>query len=205
MANISATTDRSEILEEMRRLRELYKLKRTLRYDSRRDFSVHSESVAEHLYGMMVLAHYFLPLEDADGTLDHKTVFELILFHDIGEADTGDIVSHWKTAEHEEAERLAVQAIAQRVPKSISETLLIRVEEYEAGESSEAMFVRAIDKLEPIFELLDDVNITSFKRLNTTAEMNAVPKRKALARYPVMSAFLEAGMDYFLSRDAFVK
>ena len=88
MRMISLDSSPDDILAEMRRIRELYVLKHTMRYRSTRDHSVHSESVAEHLFGIQVLAQYFLPLEDPSGTLDRVRINELILFHEIGEIET---------------------------------------------------------------------------------------------------------------------
>ena len=50
-----------KILEITEQLRVAYRLKKTLRYASKRDFSVHSESVAEHLYGFVFSLAIFPP------------------------------------------------------------------------------------------------------------------------------------------------
>ena len=195
----------AEVLEEMRRLRQLYALKRTMRYETTRDHTIHSESVAEHLFGMMVLAQYFLPIEDPKGRLDRQRVYELILYHEIGEIETGDILFNKKTEDHREAERQAAVHVVSQFPKGVSEEALSAFREFDEEQTPEARFVIALDKLEPIFELLDDVNMKSYKRLGIKAVVNIEPKLKATDLYPHMRACLDAGMQYFISQDAFAE
>lgn len=68
------------------------------------------ESVADHTLGAYMLGSFFLP-ERCDETpeYDKPTILKMILFHDIGEAITGDLLPHERTGEKAELERQAVR------------------------------------------------------------------------------------------------
>jgi hypothetical protein len=65
-----------DILEIAKQLRIAYGLKQTIRYAGSRDLSVHGESVAEHIFAIIFLAQYFLPLEDPEGKMDKARLYE---------------------------------------------------------------------------------------------------------------------------------
>jgi hypothetical protein len=54
------------VIAELQKVQTLYALKRVIRYNHTREHDVHTESVAEHVFGMHCLVEYFLPLEDLD-------------------------------------------------------------------------------------------------------------------------------------------
>lgn len=194
MVRLDADTE--EVFDEYLRLREMYALKSVLRYETRRDTTVHSESVGEHLFGMQLLAHYFLPLEDPLGRLDRIRVSELILFHEIGEIETGDIVTHKKSLEHSRIEREAAERVAARLPASLREIAWKRFVEFDDVSTDEAAFVEAIDKIEPIFELYDDMRLASFIRLGVSREAAIGKKLKVTEQYPYLRKFLDAWLAY---------
>lgn len=72
----------------------------------------------------------------------------MALLHDIGEVYAGDITPHDGLAEHSKrtAERESVTRILDSLPAG--EEYLQIWEEFEAGETPEARFVRQVDKLE---------------------------------------------------------
>ncbi len=192
------------VLSEIERLRVLYKLKSVMRYRSTRDTSVHSESVAEHLFAMQVIAQYFLPLEDEKGKLDRTRIHELILFHELGEIETGDIINHQKTDEHREFERLAAARVAQMLPASMQEIALARQREFDECATPEARFADAIDKIEPIFEMWDEqVALPLFRRFNYTRNDALKGKMEATEEFPHMRRFIEAWDRRAVSLDVF--
>ena len=71
------------------------------------------ESVAEHVYRLMVFAWL---VRDEFPDVDMNRVMELALFHDMGEAITGDIPAFEKTGEDERAEEQALEQIADLLP-----------------------------------------------------------------------------------------
>ena len=104
------------------------------------------ESVADHVLGTALLA---LQLADAHHPgLDAERVLRLALIHDLGEAHAGDLTpADGVTAEDKHArERGGVRRIVDDLPGG--ERLLALWDEYEAGGTPEARFVRQVDKLE---------------------------------------------------------
>lgn len=200
---VSLEMHNSEILEEMKRIRVLYKLKSTLRYQSVRDHTVHSESVAEHLFAMQIIAQYFLPLEDPATHMDRTRIHELMLFHELGEIETGDILFHRKTADQRSEERRAAERVVNQLPKSMRSIARDRVREFDACETPEAIFADAIDKIEPIFEMFDESVLPAFKRLHITRGMAVDKKKEATRRFPYMAKFLDAWEERAVSLSIF--
>ena len=93
------------------------------------------ESVAAHSWGMAVLALRLAPKE-----LNLERVLSLCLVHDLPEVRIGDLTPHDDTSNKAELEHKAMSDMA---PQWLS-----LLEEYEAGETAEAKFVKQIDKLD---------------------------------------------------------
>lgn len=200
---LTATVE--EIIDEMHRVRRMYVLKETMRYFSKRDTSRHSESVAEHLFGMQILAQYFLPLEDPHYALDRYRINELILFHEIGEIETGDIPMAVKTEADREFEKGAAKRVADSLPSHLSEVAWKRFHEYEFRESPEAFFTFAIDKIEPIFQMLHPKAIPLFREQGFTRDIALGNKIDATEQYPYMRKFVDAWTEHMESIDAFAR
>ena len=191
------------ILTEFKALHVGYGLKRTLRYWTKRDFSVHSESVAEHLFALHYLTNYFLPLEDSKRKLDITRIHQIITFHDFGEILNGDVPYHKKTRTHEKQEHKDAKKIFSSLPPSIKQIARQRWGEYLNRKSKEAQFVYALDKVEPLFELYDPVNEKSLKRTKFSYKNHFVKKFKATEKFPVRRRFVEAVSKDMLARRVF--
>ena len=191
------------ILKEVRALRVGYGLKRTLRYDTKRDFSVHSESVAEHLFALHYLAIYFQPLEDPDHKLDMERVQRIITFHDFGEILHGDVPYHLKTAAHKAQEMRDAEIVFKSLPSTLRKIAKNSWQDFLEQKSREAKFVNALDKIEPIFELWDPVNEHSIKRLKHSYDSHFDKKFLAVKNFPVMRRFLEITSKDLLARKVF--
>ena len=116
-------------------MREWLGLKHVLREGWVRAGVESPESVAAHSWGMSVLAMHLCPAE-----LDKMRVLEMCLVHDLPEVEVGDLTPHDDTStksmdEHRAMERLAPHWIH-------------LFEEYEAGLTEEAKFVKYLDKLD---------------------------------------------------------
>ena len=192
---IQEMSDR-QILKIARQLRVAYKLKKTLRYGTKRDQSKHNESVAEHIFALLFLAQYFQPLEKTARSLDLRKMHEIILFHDFGEIVHGDVPTFEKKEVHVQRERKAAEKIFSSLPEPLGKKAYKRWRDYEYKESPESRFIYALDKVEPVFELLDPVNARTLKRMKTTYELHLSKKMKVTQGYPVMQKFVEV-----LSRD----
>lgn len=200
---MAITLSDQEVMEAIRKLQVAYRLKRVPRYGTVRDPNVHSESVAEHVYALIFLAHYFLPLEDPDHALDWNKVYDMLLFHDFGEIRDGDIPYHLKTVEHEERERDAAKEIFASLPSSMGNPGYAIWKEYEEQTSPEARFSYALDKVEPVFELMDPVSEQSLTRMHFTYEHHIHKKIKATEGFPILRRFVEVGSTDMLSRNVF--
>lgn len=192
-----------EILKEAHQLRVAFGLKRTIRYASKRDLAAHNESVAEHVFGLIFLAQYFLLHEPIGPTLDAGKLSRILLFHDFGEIKYGDAVTYHKTKEHEEREKEAAKEIFALLPPSLQRVGFDAWHEYEEHLSPEALFANALDKIEPLFELLDPVNEQSIKRLKVTLEMHLGNKVKAAKNYPIMMRFVDVLTKDMVERSVF--
>ena len=104
-------TSEDFVLSELRRIQYTYTLKHVIRYGIDRTEEYETESVAEHIYGLHVLADYFLPLEDLDSVMNQRRVHDLIQYHDIDEIETGDIVSYLKTDKDREEGKQALTTV----------------------------------------------------------------------------------------------
>ena len=106
----------------------------------------HCESVAEHSFGVgvlaMILADSFFP------ELNISKVVRMALIHDVGEVYAGDIIpgNHISTAEKHKLEQDSIIKIFTHLPNGNDYIALW--EEFECCSSPEAQFVRQIDKLE---------------------------------------------------------
>ncbi|HVZ76037.1 MAG TPA: HD domain-containing protein [Candidatus Paceibacterota bacterium] len=195
----------AEIMAIAVQLHSAYQFKRTLRYGTTRDFSVQSESDAEHVFGLVYLKEYFLPLEDSLKELDGEKIARLILFHDFPEMKYGDRPYHLKTKEDEARERAAAPEVFAALPPSMHKLGLDSWKEYEERKSLEAQFVYALDKVEPLFELMDPVNEQCHIRLHQTYESHIGKKLKATEIFPVMRRFVEVISADKKRRDVFWK
>jgi len=116
-------------------MREWLSLKHVLREGWVRAGVESPESVAAHSWGMSVLAMHLCP-----ENLDRMRVLEMCLVHDLPEIDVGDLTPHDDTSTKSEDEHLAMNRLA---PQWID-----LFEEYEAGLTEEAKFVKYLDKLD---------------------------------------------------------
>jgi putative hydrolase of HD superfamily len=107
------------------------------------------ESVAEHTFGVAVLA---LLLPKAAGLkLDRERCVAMALVHDLAEAVVGDITPHDGVAP-EEKHRREREAI-ERMAKELGDVELIGLwNEFEIRETDEAKLVRELDVIEMAFQ-----------------------------------------------------
>lgn len=192
-----------EVLEVVRNIRIGYRLKHTLRYNTHRDHERHSESVAEHVFALCLLAEFFLPLEDPGGLLDTRKIYQMLVFHDFGEIVEGDIPYHLKKKEDEVRERVSAQLVFESLPGHLSGVAHDAWKAYEERTTSEGAFVYALDKVEPAFELFDPVSERSMKRLQFSWDDHIHRKRRATEKFPVMRRFVEAISTDMLQRSVF--
>lgn len=177
------------VLSEVAKLQYLYKLKTEIRYARTREDNGLTESVAEHIYGMHILALYFLPLIDPDSQLKRERIYEMITLHDIDEIETGDTIGYLKSDADRNNEAVMMRKVVEGTPTHMQPSLVSLVNEYEKQESIESKFVKAIDKFEPLVHLYN----TSGKKIVTEAKSTATNsssiREQYLKHFPIMFTY----------------
>jgi 5'-deoxynucleotidase YfbR-like HD superfamily hydrolase len=182
------------VSQEIEKLLVYYQLKHTLRWNDDSSIVDEKESVAEHTYGMYVLCDYFLPLQERP--LNETVVKRLILWHDMSEALVDDMTTLSKTDEHRQQEKVAEQTLADTAPQHMQESIGDSFTIYNAQESPEAQFVKALDKLEPLFHIrFQSTKINSQAKpealILTAAVMDKYQQNRLqyIEKYPEILAF----------------
>ncbi len=171
----------------------MYALKYEIRYELTRDEKDFTESVAEHVFGMQVLADFFLGYDDANGNLDHAKIHELITWHDVDEIETGDIIGWKKTDDDRANEARAAERVIQNLPEILKNKILKLLQEYEEQKTEEAKFVKAIDKIEPMFHLYNEEGKAWAKNVGLTHDDSLRIKIPYVNYFPHIKQF----NDYF--------
>ncbi|WP_293915325.1 MULTISPECIES: HD family hydrolase [unclassified Sphingobacterium] len=141
----------SELLKQIDFIKEIDKLKyiqrKTKLFNSDRN-----ENDAEHSWHLALMA--MVLVEHANEKIDLLKVMKMVLIHDIVEIDAGDtfIYDMQKNHSNTEEERLAANRIFGLLPEDQGKEFIAVWEEFEAGETAEAKFARAMDRLEPLLQ-----------------------------------------------------
>ncbi|GAB4277305.1 MAG: HD family hydrolase [Candidatus Rifleibacteriota bacterium] len=106
------------------------------------------ESLADHCFGVVLLTYLLCDLVKAD--LNKERAVAISIIHELGECRVGDIpyTALKYFPEKSEIETKAVADILHPLGEKVSKENLELFKEFETGNSLEARFVRAIDKLE---------------------------------------------------------
>ncbi len=114
------------------------------------------ENDAEHSWHIALMA-YFLR-EYANEEIDIAKVMLMCLLHDIVEIDAGDTYAY--DAESLKTQKIREDAAKERIfsilPDDQKAEFIALFDEFEAGETAEARFAKAMDNLQPL--LLNDSN-----------------------------------------------
>ena len=103
------------------------------------------ETVAEHTLGVTLLALFLA--DECVPELDKTKLMWMGLLHDFGEIYAGDIVPGKMSLEGKhELERQSVERVFSKLPQG--KDYLAIWEEFEAGQTGEARFMKEIDRLE---------------------------------------------------------
>jgi putative hydrolase of HD superfamily len=130
-------------------LREIDRLKGVVRQSPLLDRS-RRENSAEHSWHLAMYASILH--EYADAPVDTARVIQMLLLHDIVEVDVGDTPIHAGNSRELQAEREAVAAhrLFGLLPAGQGSELLALWREFEAGESADARFAKALDRFQPL-------------------------------------------------------
>lgn len=139
------------LLKQIDFIKEIDKLKYIQRKTKLFNSDRHENDV-EHSWHLGMMA--IVLAEHANKAIDILKVVKMVMIHDIVEIDAGDTFMYDKQKNHSntEEERKAAQRIFGLLPGNQAEELIAIWEEFEAGESEEARFAKAMDRFEPLLQ-----------------------------------------------------
>jgi len=113
------------------------------------------ENSAEHSWHVCLSA---LMLKDhANEPIDIDRVIKMLLIHDLGEIDAGDkIIYSSETAEQKGKEEQGVKRLLSYLSDEQCAEYLALWQEFEQGDSAEAKFAKAIDRVPPLLHNIND-------------------------------------------------
>ena len=149
---------------------EIEKLKGVLRKSRPVGLKRHENS-GEHSWHVCISA--LMLKEYADESINIDRVIKMLLIHDLGEIDAGDkIVYESETVEQKNKEWNGVKRVLDMLPNRQGEEYLALWEEFELGESADAKYAKAIDRIPPLLHNINDDGY-GWKKHN-------IPKEKVL-------------------------
>jgi putative hydrolases of HD superfamily len=156
---------------------EIDRLKSVVRRASLLDGS-RRENTAEHSWQIALMA--VLLAEHADPPVDINHVVTMLLVHDLVEIDAGDtpIYDEQARATQADRERRAADRIFGLLPYYQGQRLRALWEEFEAHETPEARFAKAMDRLQPLLN-------NYFTNGSTWKEVRVTPEQVIAANQPI--------------------
>ncbi len=132
------------------------------------------ENSGEHSWQVAVAAMALS--EFANEPIDRERVVKMLLVHDIGEIDAGDIIFFDTAAKAaaKDDELKSARRIFGILPEDTAQEFFELWDEMENGDSAEAKFARAIDRVLPVFQNINNKG-QSWKE-------NGITKEQILAR-----------------------
>lgn len=185
-------TDDGYIKQELDKIALYFNLKHTIRWAKNRGVDV-TESVAEHVYGMHVLNTYFLPLIDPKKELNYELISAMITWHDMAEAIVSDMTTVSKTEQHKAAEKDAEVELLQNATAHLRPILQTVFSTYDQRITPESQFVKALDKIEPIFHLYflkqQQIDINAHFSLEWGADEYRQHRFEYINAFPIIKRF----------------
>ncbi|MBV6646467.1 MAG: HD domain-containing protein [Cyclobacteriaceae bacterium] len=141
----------TDLLQQIEFIKEIDKLKYVFRQTSLLN-SERRENDAEHSWHLAMMA--IILVDHSNEPIDLLKVLKMLLIHDIVEIDAGDTFLYDTQKDHvnTEEELAAAKRIFGLLPTKQDDELIQLWEEFEAGETPEAQFAKALDRLEPILQ-----------------------------------------------------
>lgn len=137
----------TKFYDEIEALKQLVRRGLVLRFG---DLDIRLESDAEHIFSCQMLALKIMA--DKKLKLNQEKLLKLILFHELGEIDAGDItpVDNINTSDKFKMEKEGVDRVSKVF--NIPEMLLLW-EEFEENKTPEAILAKVIDKLDTLMQV----------------------------------------------------
>lgn len=136
---------------ELKEFMEIVHFAETLKNQTRHAWTSagRHESVAEHSWRLSLMAYF---LRDKFPEADMDKVIRMCIFHDIGEAFTGDIPAFEKTKSHSDAEDEVVDRWVVKLPAPHDREIGKLFEEMRGRRTLEAKIYKALDKMEAVIQ-----------------------------------------------------
>lgn len=160
------------------------------------------ENSAEHSWHVCLSA--LMLHKYANEPVDINRVIKMLLIHDLGEIDAGDtIIYASETPENKAFEQAGIERVFALLPAGEAEPYLTLWTEFEAGETSDAKFAKAIDRVPPLLHNLHGEG-HSWKDNQVAKEkvfsVNSRIAQGSAALWEVMSAKLDTAVKQGLLR-----
>jgi len=179
----------SEFITELDKLKAV-KRQITLPLDNDRQ-----ENSAEHSWHVALMATTLAPF--AAQPIDISRVVRMILIHDVVEIDAGDLFAFQETAEHEaqaEKELAAAKRIFGLLPAPLNQELLALWLEFEEAETPDAEFAKAMDRVLPVFQNMQNQG-GSWKKHGVTREKIAQRNKHLITCAPSLWDYVNTQLD----------
>ncbi|HBC3400021.1 TPA: HD domain-containing protein [Vibrio parahaemolyticus] len=157
---------------------ELDKLKSVLRRTRVKSAEGRLENSGEHSWHVALMA--VLMEEHANAPVDICRVMKMLLIHDVVEIDAGDTFVYDTAASKEQAEKeiKAAERLFGMLPTDQGQELLALWQEFEAAQSDDAKYAKALDRLIPM--LLNYHNNGQSWKENSVTREQALPINKRI-------------------------
>jgi putative hydrolases of HD superfamily len=168
---------------------ELDKLKTVYRRSYLAAAPARRENDAEHMWHISVMA-LVLP-EYSPSEIDLNRVIRLLLVHDVVEIDAGDVSVYHRQNNQDlaEKERQAARRIFGLLPADQGPQFQADWEEFEAAQTPEARYARAVDRLMPLL-LNYHTQGKTWQDVGVTYEQVKAVNRQTLEGFPVLWAYV---------------
>ena len=183
-------------MDQIHKFRVFNKLKSVYRFTS---VDGRKESVAEHSWSCLVLADFFL--SQMKIRLDRVKIYELLMYHDVVEIETGDVPLHPEVESKgkKEKEMEAMLVLKEKIPDVLSQKFVDLFQEFEDNKTKEAKFARAIDQLDAEIQELDHKE--DWK--GWTREFVLEKKGKFFNEFPELKKAFDSVLDYLTENNYF--
>jgi len=184
-------------MEDVHKLRVINRLKSVHRSNS---VDGRKESSAEHSWSCLLLADYFLTKFPRE--IDRLRVYELLMYHDMIEIETGDLPlspNSRKLGKGDIGE--AAGRLEGRLPHPISGKFIALFREFEEQKTIESRFAKAVDALDAEIHELDYKG--DWK--GWTREFLVESKLRFFDEFPEMKGMFEKMLEYLVENGYFEK
>ncbi len=164
------------LAQQMKFIAEVDKLKQVVRESWLVDAS-RKETDAEHSWHITVMALLLSEYANHDG-IDIFKVMKMLLIHDVVEIDAGDTFIYDKdhAKDQNNREQKAANRLFGLLPADQKDEFKVLWEEFEAMNTPEAMFARAIDSIQPL--LLAYLNGGCSWRIHSISKSQVIETKK---------------------------